>query len=70
MEAHGERLQYSVFVCDLTRTELVHARSAVEQEMDLVRDSVVIIDLGDVSSARFTLVGRRHPLPGHDPQIV
>jgi CRISPR-associated protein Cas2 len=70
MEEYGERLQYSVFVCDLTRSELVHARAAVEREMDLTADSVVIVNLGDVQDARFTFVGQRRPLPTSGPRIV
>ncbi len=70
MEAYGERLQYSVFVCDLSRSELVHARATVERQMDMSEDSVVIVDLGETDSARFTFVGRRRPLPDHGPRIV
>jgi len=70
MEEYGERLQYSVFICDLSRTELVHARAKVEREMELTEDSVVIVDLGDVTAARFTFVGRRRPLPDQGPRIL
>lgn len=70
MEAYGERLQYSVFVCDLNRSELVHARAQVERQMNLNEDSVVIVDLGDVDSARFTFIGRRRPLPTNEPRIL
>jgi CRISPR-associated protein Cas2 len=30
MESYGERLQYSVFICDLSRTELVPLGARVE----------------------------------------
>lgn len=70
MEEYGERLQYSVFICDLSRTELVHARAQVERQMNLTEDSVVIVDLGEATSARFTFVGRRRPLPDHGPRII
>ncbi|GEL17534.1 CRISPR-associated endonuclease Cas2 [Pseudonocardia asaccharolytica] len=70
MEEYGERLQYSVFTCDLSRTELIRARAQVEQQMNLSQDSVVIVDLGDVDSARFTFIGQRRPLPTHGPKIV
>lgn len=70
MEEYGERLQYSVFICDLSRTELVHARATVEQQMNLSEDSIVIVDLGDADSARFTFIGQRRPLPSHGPRIV
>ena len=70
MEEYGGRLQYSVFICDLSRTELVHTRHRVENEMHLNEDSVVIVDLGEVDSARFTFVGRRSPLPSNDTKII
>lgn len=70
MEAHGERLQYSVFVCDLTKSELIHLRTDAERVMNLGVDSVVIIDLGDMDTERFTFVGHREHLPEREVQIV
>jgi CRISPR-associated protein Cas2 len=70
MEEYGERLQYSVFICDLSRSELVHCRATVERHMDLTEDSVVIVDLGDLSTARFTFVGQRRELPTNGTRIV
>ena len=69
-QAYGERLQYSVFVCDLSPSELLRARSKMEDEMLMTEDSVVIVDLGDVSKARFEFIGQRQPLPHHGPRIV
>jgi len=70
MEEHGDRMQYSVFICDLNRSELVHLRGRAERTMDLQDDSVVIVDLGDPSGARVTFVGQRLELPNRGPQIV
>lgn len=70
MEAHGERLQYSVFVCDLSKTELIKLRTEAERIMSLTVDSVVIIDLGSLDAARFTFVGHREQLPQRGDQIV
>jgi CRISPR-associated protein Cas2 len=70
MEEYGERLQYSVFVCDLSRGELVRCRAAVEERMNLREDSVVIVDLGDPNGAQFTFVGQRLELPTAAPRIV
>ncbi|MBT0774163.1 CRISPR-associated endonuclease Cas2 [Kineosporia sp. J2-2] len=70
MEEFGQRIQYSVFISDLSRTELVHARAAVEDAMNLREDSVVIIDLGDPDTASITFVGRSRSLPSDKPQIV
>lgn len=70
MEAHGERLQYSVFICDLSKTELLHLRAGAEELMDLAVDSVVIVYLGNLDSNRFTFVGHRTALPEQKDQIV
>jgi len=70
MEAYGERLQYSVFISDLSPSELVHARAEVEAEMLMTQDSVVIVDLGDVAEARFLFIGRRRALPRTGPQVI
>ncbi len=70
MEAHGERLQYSVFICDLNKTELIRLRAESEHRMNLAVDSVVIVDLGEVSEARFTFVGHHLDLPTRGDQIV
>jgi CRISPR-associated protein Cas2 len=70
MEEYGERLQYSVFLCDLSRSELTHARAQVEAEMDLGLDSVVIVDLGAPDAARLTFIGQRRPLPDADVRIL
>lgn len=70
MESHGDRLQYSVFICDLNKTELIHLRSSGEQIMNLAEDSVVIVDLGDPGENRFTFVGPHAPLPQRGVQIV
>lgn len=70
MEAYGERLQYSVFISDLSPSELVHARAEVEEEMLMTQDSVVIVDLGDVADARFLFLGRHRALPTSGPRII
>lgn len=70
MEEYGERLQYSVFICDLSRTELVHARRQVEKQMNLAQDSVVIVDLGEVGNAKFTFIGQHRDLPDNGPRIL
>ncbi len=64
MENHGDRLQYSVFLCDLSVAELAELEAAVVVEMDLGADSVVRIDLGPAgASASVTSIGRRRTLP-------
>jgi len=71
MESFGERLQYSVFLCDLSVAELLNLEDKVVEVMNRAEDSVVQIDLGQVgASAPVRFLGRRRPLPGTGPQIV
>lgn len=72
MEDHGERLQYSVFLCDLSIAERAELEGAVIDVMDLAADSVVQIDLGPVAAAApIRCLGRPRLLPGGGgPQIV
>ena len=70
MEAHGERLQYSLFICDLNKSELIHLRAAGESIMNLAVDSVVIVDLGEIGDDRFIFVGHRIELPSRGSQII
>jgi CRISPR-associated protein Cas2 len=71
MEDHGERLQYSVFLCDLTVAEFAELESAVTGMMNLGEDSVIQIDLGPLHApAAVRALGRPRRLPGTGPQIV
>jgi len=61
----GERLQYSVYVCDLTPQQLVGLRARVRDAMNLHEDSVSIFDLG-LTSGR---AARRVEHLGRPPEI-
>jgi CRISPR-associated protein Cas2 len=71
MESFGARLQYSVFICDLSGAECAQLEIDVGAVMDLGEDSVVQIDLGPTGAcAEIRFLGRRRPLPSSGPQIV
>lgn len=60
---HGERLQYSVYVCDLTRQEMVAFRAKLRAVLNLAHDSVSIFDLGPAAKRhqiRVEHMGRRN----------
>lgn len=46
MEGFGDALQYSVFVCDLSKKELILMEEAIGDLMNLGDDSLLIIDVG------------------------
>jgi len=71
MEGYGERIQYSVFICDLSEQEAVLMRGDVELRMKPSEDSVMIIDLGRAGdSSRFLFLGYHEKLPASSPVIV
>lgn len=72
MVDHGERLQYSVFLCDLSPAEVGELEASVLKVMNMRDDSVVQLDLGPVSAAvPVRCLGRPRQLPsGGGPQIV
>lgn len=71
MEDHGERLQYSVFLCDLTVAERAELETSVTEVMDLNEDSVIQIDLGPIAAAAsIRCLGRARRLPHTGPKIV
>jgi CRISPR-associated protein Cas2 len=71
MEGYGTRIQYSVFICDLSDQEAVLMRGDVEIRMKHSEDSVMIIDLGRAGdSSRFLFLGHHEKLPASSAVIV
>jgi len=69
---HGEPLQYSVFVCDLTATELIALKRALLTEIKTTEDSIGIFDLGAPATRGVQCIeflGVRRELPSDDPAI-
>jgi CRISPR-associated protein Cas2 len=72
-KSYGEPLQYSVFVCDLTRIELLDLKADLLLEMNVREDSVGIFDLGPPAGRGLQCVefiGTRKPLPGTDEPAI
>ena len=71
IEGYGTRIQYSVFICDLSDREKILMRGDIEAIMKLSEDSVMIIDLGPAGdSSRFLFVGHHERLPSPGAVIV
>jgi CRISPR-associated protein Cas2 len=71
MEGYGTRVQYSVFVCDLSDRERVLMRGDVETLMKTSEDSVMVVDLGEAGdSSRFLFLGAHVALPTSRAVIV
>lgn len=71
MEGYGIRIQYSVFVCDLSSQEAVLMRGDLEGRMKITEDSVMVVDLGrPEDTGRFLFLGHHERLPTTDAVIV
>lgn len=70
MTSFGTRLQYSVFLCDLSPMELITWRTAIITTLDLVHDSVVVIDLGPLGQASIEVMGKPRTFPPQGTTIV
>lgn len=71
VEGYGERIQYSVFICDLSEQEAVLLRGDIEVRIKPSEDSVMIIDLGRAGdSSRFLFLGHHEILPTSNAVIV
>lgn len=71
VEGYGERIQYSVFICDLSDEEIVALRSDVEVRIKPSEDSVMIIDLGLAGdSGKFLFIGHHERLPATGAVII
>ena len=70
-EGYGERIQYSVFICDLSDEEAVTMRGDIEVRIKQSEDSVMIVDLGRAGdSGRFLFLGHHEKLPTSGAVIV
>ena len=71
MEGYGERIQYSVFIADLSDREKYLMRADIESRMKHTEDSVMIIDLGAAGdSSRFLFLGYHERLPSSAVTII
>ncbi len=73
VRSHGDRLQYSVFLCDLTAIERIGLKSELRDVVNLKLDSVVFIDLGEPDrpgAATIEFLGVSSALPGSGAVIV
>ena len=71
MEGYGTRIQYSVFVCDLSDREKTIMRGDIEALMRSSEDSVMVIDLGSAEdSSRFLFLGHHEKLSSLRTMVV
>ena len=66
-EAHGQRVQNSVFECSLDEAQYVTLRSRLEDLIDTGKDSLRFYNLGNKYKTKIEHVGAKHT---YDPQDV
>lgn len=73
MNGYGDRIQFSVFLCDLTSSEAVQLKWDVGELLNDLEDQVLIVDLGRTDRSghdRFQFLGRPPKLPSGGAVIV
>ena len=73
MKAFGWAMQYSVFICDLDRMELVDLKLELGTVVRHSEDSIAVIDLGDPAErgrSCFSFLGPPPALPTTGPTII
>lgn len=73
VRCHGDRLQYSVFLCDLTPIEKLNLTTALRDVLNQRDDSVMFIDLGEPDrpgSATIEFMGSSMTTHTNGPTIV
>ncbi|WP_295692267.1 CRISPR-associated endonuclease Cas2 [Lapillicoccus sp.] len=73
LSAHGDRVQYSVFLIDAKPARIVRLKLALRSMLDPGADSVLICDLGQLSTGglrRITYLGQQRPITGVGPIVL
>jgi CRISPR-associated protein Cas2 len=70
-EAFGERIQYSLFICDLDGMELVEMQGQLHALIAHHEDSLLIVHLGDAGdTSRLRTMGQPLRYPSTGARIV
>lgn len=73
VHAYGEQLQYSVYLCDLDKSERFTLMEELRETMHQKEDSIAFVDLGELErdgSSAIEFMGTPIRLPGNGPRIV
>jgi CRISPR-associated protein Cas2 len=67
---HGQRVQFSVFECEVTPAEWVKLRTRLLEQMNEAKDSVRFYFLGADGKRRIEHAGNRRPVDLNGPLMV
>ena len=73
MLGYGDRVQYSVFQCSLSRIELTRLKESLAEFLNYAEDRVLVVDTGPshgTGPGRIEAIGAALPTGGRRPSIV
>lgn len=71
MLGYGDPVQYSVFLCELSKSELILMRRDVEETLNLAEDRLLVADMGPLDGTdRLLYVGRDRPGSGREAAVI
>lgn len=73
MKGFGEHVQFSVFECQFTPSDLVRCREALREIINQARDQVLFVDLGPAEGRGdrvITALGKPYPVKLDAPAII
>lgn len=73
LSTYGDRIQYSVFVADVSPSKLIRLRDHISAIIDTEQDSVLFCDLGRVAELdqdKFSFLGREREVTNNDVLIL
>jgi CRISPR-associated protein Cas2 len=70
LKGYGMPLQYSVFVCDITRAHRLELVTSLRDIIDHGVDCIAVIELADDDGRAFQFLGPRPDLPAAGAMII
>ena len=71
--SYGDRIQFSVFVVDISPAKLIQLKAKIAEKMDTEEDSVLFCDLGrtkTLTDEQFSFLGRKREVTDSDVMII
>lgn len=73
LEKYGDRVQYSVFVVDISPAKMLRLKDDARDTIDKDQDSILFCDLGrvkELNERRFSYLGQTRPITDNDVLIL
>ncbi|WP_312714762.1 CRISPR-associated endonuclease Cas2 [Corynebacterium flavescens] len=73
LSSYGDRIQYSVFVTDISPARLLRLKDEAKAKIDSAEDSILFCDLGrvsELSEKKFSYLGQTREVSDNDVLIL